>query len=50
MKRIHSSIVGTIGRTTLVKLKRVVNGAPATVLSKYEFFNPLGSVKGGGKP
>jgi cysteine synthase A len=45
MNRIYNSIVDTIGRTPLVKLNRVVNGAPATVLVKCEFFNPLGSVK-----
>jgi cysteine synthase A len=45
MNRIYNSIIETIGRTPLVKLNRVVNGAPATVLAKCEFFNPLGSVK-----
>ncbi len=45
MNRIYNSIVDTIGRTPLVKLNRVVNGAPATILAKCEFFNPLGSVK-----
>jgi len=45
MNRIYNSIVETIGRTPLVKLNRVVNGAHATVLAKCEFFNPLGSVK-----
>ncbi len=45
MNRIYNSIVDTIGRTPLVKLNRVVHGAPATVLAKCEFFNPLGSVK-----
>jgi len=45
MNRIYNSIVDTIGRTPLVRLNRVVNGAPATVLAKCEFFNPLGSVK-----
>jgi cysteine synthase A len=45
MNRIYNSIVDTIGRTPLVKLNRVVNGAHATVLAKCEFFNPLGSVK-----
>jgi cysteine synthase A len=45
MNRIYNSITDTIGRTPLVKLNRVVNGAPATILAKCEFFNPLGSVK-----
>jgi len=42
---IHPNILGTIGKTPLIKLNRVVNGAHATVLLKAEFFNPLGSVK-----
>ena len=42
---IFNSIVDTVGRTPLVRLNRVVNGAHATVLAKCEFFNPLGSVK-----
>jgi len=45
MNRIYNSIIDTIGRTPLVRLNRVVNGAPATILAKCEFFNPLGSVK-----
>jgi cysteine synthase A len=42
---IHSSILTTIGKTPLIKLNRVTNGAQATVALKGEFFNPLGSVK-----
>ena len=42
---LHPNILGTIGKTPLIKLNRVVNGAQATVLLKAEFFNPLGSVK-----
>src|SRR4051812_9260933 len=45
MGRIYNNIVETVGRTPLVKLNRVTDGAPATVLLKCEFFNPLGSVK-----
>src|SRR6185369_10478286 len=45
MGRIYNNIVETVGRTPLVKLNRVVDGAPATILLKCEFFNPLGSVK-----
>jgi cystathionine beta-synthase len=40
------NILGTVGRTPLVKLNRVVAGAcTCTVLAKVEFFNPGGSVK-----
>ena len=42
---IHENILGTIGRTPLVKLQRISSGLPATVAVKAEFFNPLGSVK-----
>jgi len=42
---IHDSILGTIGKTPLVKLQRVSAGLPATIALKCEFFNPLGSVK-----
>jgi len=41
---VHSSIIGTIGHTPMVRLR---NLAPegATVLVKCEFFNPMASVK-----
>ena len=45
MGRIYNDIVETVGRTPLVKLNRVTDNAPATILLKCEFFNPLGSVK-----
>jgi len=45
MGKIYNNIVETVGRTPLVKLNRVTDGADATILLKCEFFNPLGSVK-----
>lgn len=45
MGRIYNNIIETIGRTPLVRLNRVTEGLPATVLLKCEFFNPLSSVK-----
>jgi cysteine synthase A len=45
MGRIYNNIVETVGHTPLVRLNKVTDGAPATVLLKCEFFNPLGSVK-----
>ncbi|MGN6741812.1 MAG: cysteine synthase A [Amnibacterium sp.] len=45
MARIHSSITEAFGRTPLVKLNRVTDGAGATVLAKLEFYNPSASVK-----
>ena len=41
----HDSILGTVGKTPLVKRQRVSAGLPATLALKCEFFNPLGSVK-----
>lgn len=43
--KIHDSILGTVGRTPLVKLTRLAEGLPATIALKGEFKNPLGSVK-----
>ncbi len=43
--RIYNDITETIGRTPLVKLNRLTEGIPATVVAKLEFFNPCGSVK-----
>jgi cysteine synthase len=45
MGRVYNDIVETVGRTPLVRLNRVTDGVPATILLKCEFFNPLGSVK-----
>jgi len=43
--RIYNSICETIGHTPLVKLRRVMGDAKATVVVKLESFNPLWSVK-----
>ena len=45
MSRIYNDIAETIGRTPLVRLNRVTEGAGATVVAKLESFNPLSSVK-----
>jgi cysteine synthase A len=45
MGRIYKNIVETVGKTPLVQLNKVTDGAKATILLKCEFFNPLGSVK-----
>jgi cysteine synthase A len=42
---IYPDIISTVGRTPLIKLNRIANGAEATIALKGEFFNPLGSVK-----
>ncbi len=43
--RIYDNITQTIGHTPLVRLRRVVGDAKATVVAKLENFNPLWSVK-----
>jgi len=45
MTNIYENITETIGRTPLVKLRRVTEGLEATVVAKLESFNPLSSVK-----
>ncbi|MFC7814388.1 MULTISPECIES: 2,3-diaminopropionate biosynthesis protein SbnA [unclassified Streptomyces] len=41
----HSGILGTIGKTPLVKLDRMFAGGSAHVYAKIERFNPGGSIK-----
>src|SRR5947209_3930994 len=43
--RIYDDITETIGNTPLIRLRRVVGDAKATVVAKLENFNPLWSVK-----
>jgi cysteine synthase A len=43
--RVYDDITQTIGHTPLIRLRRVVGDARATVLAKMENFNPLWSVK-----
>jgi cysteine synthase A len=43
--RIYDDITKCVGHTPLVKLRRVVDGAKATVVGKLENLNPLWSVK-----
>ncbi|MGB4780185.1 cysteine synthase A [Microbacterium sp.] len=45
MSGIHSDITSAFGNTPLVKLNRVSEGLPGTVLAKLEYFNPGSSVK-----
>ena len=42
---VYPDIISTVGRTPLIKLNRIAEGALATIAVKGEFFNPLGSVK-----
>jgi len=45
MAGIHNDISSTFGKTPLVRLNRVTDGAEANVYAKLEFFNPGSSVK-----
>jgi cysteine synthase A len=45
MTRLFDDITQTVGNTPLVRLRRVTEGAHATVYAKLESFNPLSCVK-----
>jgi cysteine synthase A len=45
MSRIFADATQLVGRTPLVRINRLTSGAPATVVAKLEFYNPVGSVK-----
>lgn len=42
---IHENVIGTIGRTPLVRISNLAPGLEAEIIAKLEYFNPLGSVK-----
>src|SRR6185503_20464308 len=42
---IQGNILGTIGRTPLVRLNHIGRGLRCTLAAKVEFFNPGGSIK-----
>ena len=43
--RVYDDILGTVGRTPLVRLNRVARGLDCAIYAKIEFANPGGSVK-----
>lgn len=45
IKKVYDNILETIGNTPMVKLNKIANNIPATVLAKVEYFNPGHSVK-----
>ena len=40
-----NNILETIGNTPLIKLNKITNHLPCTVLAKVEYFNPGNSIK-----
>ncbi|NIM99560.1 MAG: cysteine synthase A [candidate division Zixibacteria bacterium] len=42
---IYNNILGTVGRTPLVRINKLVGKNDATLIAKLESFNPCGSVK-----
>lgn len=45
MKQIFSNITQVVGNTPLVRLNKIAQDAPATILVKLEFLNPAFSIK-----
>ncbi|MFD1504555.1 cysteine synthase A [Georgenia yuyongxinii] len=45
MAKVYNDVTELIGRTPLVRLNKITDGAGATVLAKLEFYNPANSVK-----
>ncbi len=43
--KVYDSITECVGNTPLIRMRRITDGAPASVLGKLENFNPLWSVK-----
>ncbi|HXC04300.1 MAG TPA: pyridoxal-phosphate dependent enzyme, partial [Bacteroidia bacterium] len=45
MKKIHDTILETIGHTPMVRINNITKGIKATVVAKIETFNPGNSIK-----
>ena len=45
MPNVFDDVTAAVGRTPLVRLNRITDGAGATVLAKLEYYNPANSVK-----
>jgi cysteine synthase A len=43
--KIYDDITQTIGKTPLVRMRKMGEGLPGNIIAKLEFFNPLSSVK-----
>ncbi len=45
IKKIYDNVLETIGNTPLIKLNKIAEDIPGTILAKVEYFNPGQSVK-----
>ncbi len=45
MSRIYDDATQLVGNTPLVRINKISDGAPATIVAKLEFYNPANSVK-----
>lgn len=45
MSKVFANATELVGRTPLVRINRLADGADATILAKLEFYNPANSVK-----
>ena len=43
--RVYDTVLQAIGNTPLIRLNKVTDGLPVTMLAKVEYLNPGGSVK-----
>ena len=43
--RVYDNVLQAIGNTPLIRLNKVTDGMPVTMLAKVEYLNPGGSVK-----
>ena len=41
----YNNILETIGNTPLIKLNKITENLPATILAKVDYFNPGTSIK-----
>jgi cystathionine beta-synthase len=44
-KKVYDSILDVVGNTPLVKINKITNGVDCDIFAKFEFLNPMGSVK-----
>ncbi len=44
-KKIFNNVLETIGNTPMIKLNKIAEDIPGTILGKVEYFNPGNSVK-----